>query len=202
VRGDRFDWRAVHARLEAIRQSLDSGGEPSPEAARRILEERARKVAQPALKAESGAEDLPVLVFSRGGERYGVDPLHVVEVLPLIRPTPLPGTRRFLVGVIHHRGEVRAVFDLQRLLGAPGPEGVGAKPEGRVVVLELRGLSFGLLADDVTGVVPMKAQEIANAERGSRESQAPWIRGTTGEMVSVLDLDELARDPRVTVNEG
>ncbi|HXB54637.1 MAG TPA: chemotaxis protein CheW [Vicinamibacteria bacterium] len=200
--GDRFDWQAVHARLDATRLSLESGGEPSPEAARRILEERARKLAQPTREAESNAEELPVLVFSRAGERYGVDPLSVVEVLPLIRPTPLPGARRFLVGVIHHRGEVRAVFDLRRLLGGPGPENAGAKPEGRVVVVELRGMSFGLLADEVTGIVPVDAHEIATREGITREGQAAWIRGTTGEMVSVLDLDELARDPRITVNEG
>jgi purine-binding chemotaxis protein CheW len=199
---NRFDWQAVHARLEGIRRSLDSAGEPSPEAALRILEERARKLAEPTGEAKSSPEDLPVLVFSRAGERYGVDPLHVMEVLPPIRPTPLPGTRRFLVGVIHHRGEVRAVFDLHQLLGAPGPEDASAKPEGRVIVLELRGLSFGLLADDVMGMVPLNAQEIANAESVSRVGRAAWIRGTTGEMVSVLDLDELARDPRITVNEG
>jgi purine-binding chemotaxis protein CheW len=200
--GGRFDWQAVHARLETIRRSLESGGEPSPEAVRRILEERARKVAQPTVKAESGAEGFGVLVFSRAGERYGVEPVHVVEVLPLIRPTPLPGARPFLVGVIHHRGEVRAVFDIWRLLGRPGPEDAGAKPEGRVVVVELRGLSFGLLADDVAGIVQVDAHEIASAEAASRDSQATWIRGTTGGMVSVLDLDELARDPRITVNEG
>jgi chemotaxis signal transduction protein len=200
--GRRFDWPAIQARLEAIRRNLEAQGKPSPEAARRILEERARKLAQPTAEAESGPEALEMLVFSRAGERYGVEPAHVVEVLPLTRPTPLPGARPFLVGVIHHRGEVRAVFDLRRLLGPQGPGNAGAKPEGCVVAVEVRGMSFGLLVDDVTGMVQVKAPEVSPANAASRDGRVAWIRGTTGGMVSVVDLDALAQDPRITVNEG
>jgi chemotaxis signal transduction protein len=201
VTGQLFDWPAVHARLEALRQSLESGLEPSPEVARRILEGRAQKLAQVAVRSESASKGLDFLVFARAAERYAVEAFHVVEVLPFISLTPLPGARPFLVGVIHHRGNVIAVFDLRcLLLGTPG--NFGAKREGYVVAVEVKGMSLGLLADGVSGIFRVVADELTAAgSPASRNGSPAWIRGTTADMVSVLNLDILARDPRITINE-
>ena len=187
----RFDWVALHARLESQRQAVESSGALSAEETRRILEERARRLAAPR-ERPSVAESTDVLVFLRAGERYGVEAIHVKEVLPTTSPTPLPGRRPGLAGIANHRGRILAVVDL----GGLRPRS-GGRPEGRVVAVEAHGMAFGLLADEVTGIVPIAHAEMTPRAPGSEA----WVRATTGSMVSVLDLEALGQDSRVRIEE-
>jgi purine-binding chemotaxis protein CheW len=191
VSAARFDWVAVHARLESQARALESFGALSAEETRRILEERARRLATPR-ERPSVAESTDVLVFVRAGERYGVEAIHVKEVLPTTSPTPLPGRRPGLAGIANHRGRILAVVDL----GGLRPR-VGGRLEGRIVAVEVPGMAFGLLADEVTGIVPIAHAEMTPGAPGSEA----WVRATTGSMVSVLDLEALGQDPRVRVEE-
>jgi purine-binding chemotaxis protein CheW len=191
VSAARFDWEAVHARLESQRQALESSGARSREETQRTLEERARRLAAPR-ERPADAESTDVLVFLRAGERYGVEALHVKEVLPTTSPTPLPGRRPGLAGVANHRGHILAVVDL----GGLRPRSSG-RPEGPIVVVEAPGMVFGLLADEITGIVPIDRVEMTGGAPGSEV----WVRATTESMVCVLDLEGLGLDPRVRVEE-
>jgi purine-binding chemotaxis protein CheW len=191
VSAARFDWEAVHARLESLGRALESSGALSAEETRRILEERARRLAAPRERPPT-AESTDVLVFLRAGERYGVEALHVKEVLPMTSPTPLPGRRPGLAGIASHRGRILAVVDL----GGLRPRSAGP-PAGRIVAVEVPGMAFGLLADEVTGIIPIAHAEMTAGAPGSEA----WVRATTGSMVTVLDLEALGEDPRVRVEE-
>jgi chemotaxis signal transduction protein len=191
VSAARFDWDAVHAQLEAQRLAFDSSGALSADEVQRILAERARRLAAP-LEPSRDAELVDILVFIRGGQRYGVEAPHVREVLPTTSPTPLPGRRSGLAGVTNHRGRILAVVDL----GGLRPRASG-QPQGRIVAVEVPGMAFGLLADEITGIVPIAHADIAAGAPGSEA----WVRGTTASMVCVLDLQALAEDPRVRVEE-
>ena len=188
----RIDWQAAHARLEALSRAIESGGEPSPEDARRILEERARRLAQPREEVIATAESTGVLVFSRAGQRYGVPARQAREVLPKTAPTPLPGTRPGLAGVAHHRGRVLAVVDVGGLRGNPS-RGL----EGWIVAVEAKGAAVGLLADEIAGIVPVAPGEVTAGGQGNER----WVRGTTADFVTLLDLETLLEDPRVRVEE-
>jgi purine-binding chemotaxis protein CheW len=163
--------------------------------AERILEERAARLARP-LPASSGVEEgVSLLVFRRGGDAFGVDALAVVQVLPRTAPTRLPGTRAFLPGVIHVREALVAVLDLPALLG-----GRAAATDGTVVVVSAGGMTLGLLADEVLGISAVPAAE-ADARTESQAAPA-WVRGTTSGLVTVLDVEALARDARISVDEA
>lgn len=169
----------------------------SPEAERRVLEERARKLSQRLVRAGDAGETTAILVFTRGGDRFGVEAVQVTEALPPASLAPLPGAPPFLAGVIHHRGRVLGVFDLGPLLSLPIAG--GAAPAVRVIVVQAPGMTFGLQADEVVGVVRVDTREVATA--GASRGRRAWLGATTADMVSILDLDALARDPRLTVNE-
>jgi twitching motility protein PilI len=177
----------------------------TPDAERRILEQRARTLSQPLARSGDAGETAEILVFTRAGDRFGVEAVRVAEALPPGPLTRLPGARPFLAGAIQHRGRILGVFDLGRLLGlAPAP-GPGPSPPSdaspvRVVVVHALGMTFGLLADEVSGVVRLDARDLAAGEATGRGRQA-WLRATTADMVTILDLDALAKDPRLTVNE-
>jgi chemotaxis signal transduction protein len=193
VSAARFDWDAVHARLQSQRLAFESSGSGavSADETERILEGRARRLAAP-LEPPRDAELIDILVFFRAGQGYGVEAAHVREALPRTSPTPLPGRRPGLAGVTNHRGRILAVVDL----GGLRPRD-GGRPEGRIVAVETRGIAFGLLADEITGIVPIAHAEIAAGAPGSEA----WVRGTTTSMVCVLDLQALAEDPRIRVEE-
>lgn len=194
----KIDWQEVHARLEQSRPDLEVSGRLSPEEASRILRERARALARPVEAAETQAEALELLVFSLGAERYGIEMDHVVEVIPLRELTPVPCTPASVLGVVSHRGRILSVLDLRRLFD-DADHGV---PEGsRVVAVEAGGMTFGIFAGAVTGTARVGFGEVAPSPATSGADRRGLIRGVTGEMVAVLDLDALSRDPRITVNE-
>lgn len=169
----RLDWERARQRLEAARRALE---EPSAEDERAVLSERARVLSLPRPKGVVAASEHDVVVFSVCGERFAVDAEHVLEAFELGEPTPVPGTPERLVGVVNHRGRVLAVMDLRETLVA------GGSREGALthaVAVEFDGLAFGIAAEAV--------------EETSRER--------AGALLTVLDLEPLAADARLRIDD-
>jgi purine-binding chemotaxis protein CheW len=190
-----FDWQQAYARLE---RAVASGTQRSPEQVARILEERAQKAARPAEEVAAPAEALDLLVFSVGTERYGIETAHVVEVIPLRALTSVPCVPDFVLGVIHHRGRMLPVLDLGRLVG-PGAR--AADETGRVVSLEVGPMAFGLRADAVVGVAHARAAELAPPAGTDPGGRRTLLRGVSADGVAVLDVEALAADARLVINE-
>ena len=169
-----------------------------PEEVKRILRERAEALAKPVKEARPPAELLELLVFSLSGERYGIEAAHVLEVVPLRGFTPVPCTPPFVLGVVNHRGRILPVLDLRRLFELTGQ---GVPEASRVVAVEAGGMTFGIFADGVMGIVRLETDEVAPPPVALDGERQAIIRGITGEMVAVLDLEAFARDARITVNE-
>jgi purine-binding chemotaxis protein CheW len=194
----RIDWQEVYARLERARQALEHGGQTPPEEAQRILRERAQALARPPEEVSLPTEPLECLVFSLGGSRYGIEATHLVDVLRFTDPTRVPGTPPFVLGVMNHRGRILPVLDIQRLLGTTETTPTSGS---RVLTVEAGGMSFGILADAVAGSIRVGAEELAPPPAGRVGAGASVIRGVTDDMVAILDVDALVRDPRIVVNE-
>ncbi len=196
--GPAIDWQEAHARLERTRRTLEAGRDRPPEEVRRILRDRARALARPAEEASAPTEVLELLVFSVAGERYGVETTHVLEVMPLRGLTPVPCTPPFVLGVVNHRGRILPVLDLRSLFGLAAQ---GIPERSRVVAVEAGGLTFGIFTEAVAGTLRIRAHEVAPPPATLARDRQAFIRGVTGEMVAVLDLEALVRDPRITVRD-
>jgi purine-binding chemotaxis protein CheW len=174
---------------------------PSPAEIKRILMERASHLSAPVQEAPTEGVILDVLAFSVGEERYAVETQYVLEAVPLRGLTPVPCTPSFVLGVINHRGHILPVLHLGRFLGrfldAPGPE----IPEaGRVIAAEAGGMTFGLFADSVEGTLQLAERDLG-LPPGSRAAEQPtFLQGVTHDMIAVLDLEALTRDPRILVD--
>ncbi len=170
-----------------------------PEEVKRILRDRAHALAKPLAEVRTREEVLDLLVFSLAGERYGVETAHVLEVISLRELTPVPCTPPAILGVVNHRGRILPVLDLRRLFDLPGQ---GVIEGSRVVAVEVGRMMCGIFADGVAGTIQVAAHEVAHpptlTHGGGRQA---FIRGVTGEMIVVLDLEALARDQRIVVNE-
>jgi purine-binding chemotaxis protein CheW len=175
---------------------LERDAELSAAEARRILERRAKALAQPLEEAAAPGRTLDLLVFSCAGGAYAVAEPNVVEVVPLVDPTPVPGTPPAVLGVVNHRGRILAVVDVGRLL-APAEHAIS--PAGLLVVVTAGEASFAVRADSVPELVAVEEHEVRSAPRlGEQDS---IVRGVTGNMVAVIDVEALARDPRIAVND-
>ena len=193
-----IDWDKAYARLEQVRHALEAGGNLSAEDVGRTLRERARALARPLAESKTPAEVLDVLVFSLAGERYGVETSYVLEVLPLRELTPLPCVPLVFAGVMNYRGRILPVLDIRRLFGLSGQ---GTTEGNRVVVMEANSMALGILAESVAGIIRVDAQEIKPPPVTLAADRQAFLRGVTGEMLAVIDLPTLIRDPRVVVNE-
>jgi purine-binding chemotaxis protein CheW len=134
-----------------------------------------------------------VLTFMVGGEPYGVEILSIREIIKPREITEVPRAPRFLLGIVTVRGQVMPVVDLRlRLrLDAP-PLGRGA----RILVVMHKGDRFGLLVDEVHGVVRFGEQQIEPPPTSLGATEAPFLAGigryTEDEeerMVVLLSLD-------------
>ena len=195
---DGFTWQEAYTKLDRARQTLEAGGNLSAEDVGRILRERARALARPLAESKTPAEVLDVLVFSLAGERYGVEASYVLEVLPLRELTSLPCVPPVFAGVMNYRGRILPVLDIRRLFGLSGQ---GTTEGNRVVVIEANSMALGILTESVAGIVRIDAQEITPPPVTLAGDRQAFLRGVTGEMLAVIDLPTLIRDPRVVVNE-
>lgn len=193
-----IDWQEVYIRLERTQQTLEAGGKPPPEEVRRILKERAQALARPLEETLPQTRALDLLVFSLAGERYAIETAHVLEVVPLRELTPVPCTPSFVRGVVNYRGLVLPVLDFRRLFELAAHGGSGGI---QVVAVEAEGMTFGILAEAVVGTIGVAAHEVGPPPLTLSGDQQAFLQGVTGEMVAVLDLPALARDPRMVVNE-
>jgi purine-binding chemotaxis protein CheW len=158
---------------EALQQRLEA-----------VWRERAERLSQRPVLAGVGPSILPVMVLGIGKERYGIDLADVAEVLPPVRPTPVPGTPAIVAGVINVHGEIRPVLDLARLLNMDAaPDGAPA----RVILLRREGREIGLQIESVEHIrwIPLTAVE-ASPAGASRH-----VRGATGDLLMLLSTEAL-----------
>jgi purine-binding chemotaxis protein CheW len=156
--------------------------------AEEVLAARARALAQPPEEAPEVGEQLDLLAFVLDGERFAIEARHVDEVVPLPAPAPVPCTPPFVLGLIVHRGRALPVLDLDRALGGPGG---GSHVE--VVAVRAGELRFGIAIESVIGVERCEVARLGERQR--------YVRRVAGEPLAVLDLDALAADRILEVDD-
>jgi purine-binding chemotaxis protein CheW len=136
-----------------------------------------------------------ILTFVVAGETYGIEILHIREIIKLVEVTEVPRMPEFLLGVISVRGVIIPVLDLRgRLrLGDTAPTRAA-----RILVVDRDGEPFGLRCDSVTGVVRFAENEIEPPPSTLNVADASFLSGIAryqvgrrDRMVILLHLDSL-----------
>jgi purine-binding chemotaxis protein CheW len=156
---------------------------------REVLRARARALAIPLVRA-AAEEEVELVLFSVGGERFAVESRFVCEVFPLAELAPIPGARPPLAGITGWRGDLLTLFDLRHLsAGAARP----LADLGRVVVIGDEVPAFGILADAVEGLERRAVAAIHVPPDGVARDRI-LLRGVTDDAVRVLDGAALLRE--------
>jgi len=183
-----IDWGALRQRLDRARAALEASSTVDAESTRRILAERAARLAARPLP-DRDADSNDVMIFKLGRETCALDASVVVNVFRLAGLARLPGASVPVYGVTLWRGEIMTVLDLRPLLGLST---VALSDLGRVIVVGQGRAVFGFLADSVTGIRTTSATEIHPPSQQSG-LQNSLVRGITSDAVLMLDTAHLLR---------
>jgi purine-binding chemotaxis protein CheW len=141
-------------------------------------------VSRPA--AGAVAEEVRLLFFRSGGERFALDVAYVREILPPCGTTPVPFVPDSVAGVVNHRGAIYTLIRFARLAGLGGEEA-----EREVVLLRLPEMAVGITVGEVEGIAWAPARLLAGE---GPAAGVPFLRraaGPGGRLVHAVDAERL-----------
>ncbi|MEW6237705.1 MAG: chemotaxis protein CheW [Candidatus Omnitrophota bacterium] len=193
-----IDWWAIHRRIEAAQASLERGETPTAEEKKRILQARARMLAQSPESGSPGQESLEVLEFMLAYEQYAIEISFVREAVPLREFTPLPSAPPFVLGIVNARGEILSVVDLKKFFNLPEK---GLTDLNKVIVIENGAMRFGVLADVILGISHIPLAAIQPPPAAFTGLRADYLRGVTPEGSIILDAEKILSDRRIVMSD-
>ena len=106
---------------------------------------------------DQAAQELQLVIFRLAREEYGLPITKVQEINRLVPITKLPQTPSFMEGVINLRGRVIPVIDLRKRFQLSTAE---HSDDTRIIIVEVKGQTVGVIVDAVTEVVRLSAGNI------------------------------------------
>ena len=135
------------------------------------------------------------LTFRLANEEYGIEILHVQEIIGMVPVTQVPKTPEFVRGVINLRGKVIPIVDLRRKFGMDSTEDT---EKTCIVVVQISGgsgnVTMGFIVDEVSEVLDIPAQEIEDAPSFGASLDTAYILGmakTKGSVKILVDIDKV-----------
>lgn len=145
------------------------------------------------------SESADYLSFQLANELYGVEINHVEEIRVWEKPTPIPRSPHYVLGVINLRGMVVPVVDLRARFNVGEQEYL---PTTVVIVLHLSYEDdvrlMGVVVDAVSDVISQGDSELYPAVGDSLVT--PYLQGLLNvgdEVMSLLDTQELLNIERI-----
>ena len=162
-----------------------------------LLEERAKKIAQPE-DDHSDAAIVEVLKFRLAYQEYAIEMQYIREVILTGEITPVPGTPEYISGICVVRGEIISLVDLRVLLSIPER---GLTDLNRVIVMTDHTLTFGILADHITGIGVIELDLISTPGRDVNPVKNKYIKGMAAGSLIVLDTAAIFADPNMIIED-
>jgi len=192
-------WGEIRRRIEHLERGAEAA--PAPEDLSALWHRRAIELAEAPDRDREVGDMLELVVFRFGADRYAVPITAVREILRVGRVTPVNTAPAFVHGVINLRGVIVAVLDLRVFFGIePGSIGAGA----RIIIAEGGGMVVGMLVEEVEEIVDVPAAHIKPplaSGKGLVEDYVAGIATHGGQMVVLVDLEKVFRNPRIVVDE-
>ncbi|SIQ64087.1 MULTISPECIES: chemotaxis protein CheW [Halanaerobium] len=130
------------------------------------------------------------VIFYLADKKFGVNINQTKEILSNTEMTFVPDSPDFISGIINLRGAVVPVVDLKLRLNI---EGQKKNREEKIIIVELDGLTAGMMVDDVKEIEPLTRENIVNLPDLARKVDSDYIEGVgradkDGELLLLLDL--------------
>ncbi|MBP7691512.1 MAG: chemotaxis protein CheW [Anaerolineales bacterium] len=143
-----------------------------------------------------------LVVFDLANEQYGVDIAAVEGIIKMQAITAVPRAPEFVEGVTNLRGKVLPVIDLRRRFGLPRGDGGKAM---RIVVVEMGGVTVGIVVDGVSEVLRVSTEAIEPPSPIVTTVDSAFIRGIakiSDRLVILLDIGKVLSFQEQTALSG
>lgn len=165
------------------------------ETVQRILEDRARLLAQPLPEMVSPGDRRSFLVCTLGQDRWAFPAAAVLAVVPLSSLAAVPAAPPGVAGVANYRGEIVSVIDIGPCFGLPPRD---ARAAGVLVLVEHAEGPLALVVDTVLGLHETTPTEVAPVPPGVAMERKEYLMGLLPPAATaILDLDHLLGDLRL-----
>jgi purine-binding chemotaxis protein CheW len=136
-------------------------------------------------------EVIQFLSFSVSNEIFGIELVHVHEILRPVFITRIPNVEDYILGVVNLRGEIIPIVDLKKKFDQGFVE---INKNTRIVVLENNGKRFGLVVEEVKQVIKIVKSSVSainNHMSSSFNNMIDYV-GRSGEsIVLIIELKKL-----------
>ncbi len=150
-----------------------------------------------AFHTEQDTQKGKFLTFLLGEEVYAIEIRLVTEIIALQPIAELPEAPEYIKGVVNIRGKVIPVMDI-RLKFKLDPVEYGLRTY--IIVIDVKGLSVGLIVDNVSEVLSIPDEYIVPPPQMKNRPRNSFIKavGLSDEQVKlILDCEELLSDDQV-----
>jgi purine-binding chemotaxis protein CheW len=105
-------------------------------------------------------EELQIVEFLLGNNKFALNLFDVKEIVEYTRITPVPGSTKYIKGIIDLRGEITTIIDLKAKLEISSSK--EQQNQSRIIVIDssVTKRKTGILVDDVTTVLSITESEI------------------------------------------
>lgn len=140
-----------------------------------------------------------ILRFRLMYREYAIEMQYVREVVLSREITPVPGTPDHVIGICQVRGEIIPLVDLRVLLSVTER---GLTDFNQVIVLTDGNITFGILADQITGIRTIPAYHITAGTTGDSLAKPEYILGVDTQDVLVVNAAAILEDSTIIVNHS
>jgi purine-binding chemotaxis protein CheW len=134
---------------------------------------------------------IQLVTFRLEEETYGINVMHVQEVLRVSEIAPVPGAPDYVLGIINLRGNVVTVVDTRSRFGLPA---TNVTDTSRIVIIESDKQVVGIMVDAVAEVVELTESQIDSAPNVGNDESSRYIQGIatlSNVLLIVVDLHKL-----------
>lgn len=139
------------------------------------------------------------VIFYLGNKKFGVNINQTKEILSNTEMTFVPDSPDFISGIINLRGSVVPIVDLKLRLNISGQK---QNQEEKIIIVELDGLTAGMMVDDVKEIKPLTKENIVNLPDLARKVDSDYIEGVgragrDDELLLLLDLKNVLNNREI-----
>jgi len=132
-----------------------------PKISKKITKQVIQQVAaQAGRKEEKAVETKQMVTFVLDKEEYASSITDLREIIKIREIVPIPGAPAFIAGILNVRGQIVIVIDLEKRFSLKREH--EAAPM-HIVIAEVENTVFGIIVDEVTGVLRVPLSSIKSA---------------------------------------